>query len=177
MKKSMLVVLVFCLALVVSSSIFAAEGTVGTTRDWTTGPQDTVNLSAYVGPYASISFGTPTQLVFTGKPNEQQSAKVDYVVDTNCDVYADGQGTSFKGATYGDVLATDYRCVDPKDYNYQGWTPAGQINYDAFDATFGVNTYHLEYRATLGANAISAQRAGNYSASYTIILWNPHNMN
>lgn len=177
MKKLMIFMLIGCLALLVSGSIFAAAGTVGPTMDWTTGPQDTVNLSAYVGPYASVTFGTAPQLNFIGTPGESQSEKVAYVVDTNCDVYADGKGTSFTGNTYGDILATQYRCVDPQDFNFQDWTPAGGTNYDAFDATFGVHTYHLEYQATLGSPAISAQRAGNYSAQYTIILWNPHDLN
>jgi hypothetical protein len=177
MKKLMVFMLIGCLALLVSGSIFAAAGTVGTTQDWSTVPQDTVNLSAYVGPYASITFSSASPLTFVGTPGETQSSEVAYVVDTNCDVVADGLGTSFSGNTYGDILATQYRCVDPSDFNYQDWTDAGQINYDAFDAPFGVNTYHLEYKATLGSSAISAQRAGNYSAHYTIIVWSPHNMN
>lgn len=169
------VLLIGCLVLAMSSLAFAGEGTVGPNLDWNTGAKDTVNLEAFVGPYASVTFGEPTKLVFTGKIGEIASAKVSYVVDTNCDVYADGKGTAFTHKKFGDVLATEYRCVDPKDFNYKDWVKAGEVNIDAFDAVFGVNTYNVEYRATLGGNHISDQHAGDYSATYTIVLWNPHN--
>lgn len=124
MKKSMIFLLIGCLALLISGSIFAAtpalpsEGNMSysgsITGDASTATaKATVHLKAYVAPYASVSFFPPiykkangmldTRLNFTGAPNETRYGFAYYRLETNCDVNVDGFGTAFKGNTYNTI--------------------------------------------------------------------------
>lgn len=185
MKKTMVVLLICCLVLAISGSIFANEGEITGDR-LTANVRDTVQLSAYVTPYASVKFNTPQALTFSGVPNETKEGAVTYTLETNCDVNADGYGTAFQGNTHGDFLQTWYEC-DPGDVYNDAliWREAPQTAGatiwapDGFDAKYvkdATQDFTIRYKATTGPN-ISSQWAGNYSATYTITIWSPQNLN
>lgn len=178
----MLCVLVVCFALLVSSSIFAFEGNIdpAATRD-NSNAKESIQLNAYVNPYASLVFNNDQEtLVLSGQPNEVSNiGTITYTIETNCDLYADGFGTAFVGAKYGDTLKTEFNCFPPAQGNSQGWTEAPSTHYDAMDTKYvkdSTATGTVQYRATSGPR-ISSQRAGNYHATFTVVLWNPQNLN
>lgn len=224
MKKSMIFMLIGCLVLLLSSSIFAVDPPTGISYDHTgegdldlTGQTatsadvgDTAQLKAYVTPYAKICFGsqltksgndyvvadTTKGLIFSGRGNEEKEGKIIYTLETNCDVYVDGFGTAFKGNTYGNFLATAYKLIPANDNGsvnpglVDGWRSINAAGYvwapEAFDhkyvpatgsqQTGNPGVYEVAFKATTGPN-ISSQRAGNYTATYTVTVWSPSALN
>lgn len=176
----MVLLFVVCLALLVSGSIFAFEGNPGATIE-TSPVRESIMLDAYVNPYASLVFNNDQEsLVLSGAPDEVSNVgQVTYTIETNCDLYGDGFSTPFVGATYGDVLKTEFNCILPTQINSQGWLEAPATHVDALDPVYAKDSTSLgtlQYRAYSGPR-ISSQRAGNYHAHFTIVLWNPQNLN
>jgi hypothetical protein len=183
MKKFTMILLFACLALVVSSSIFAFEGNIdpAASRDASTA-RESIMLDAYVNPYASLVFNHDQEtLVLSGAPGQvSDTGTVTYTVETNCDLWADGYTTPFVGATYsGDKLRTEFNFFPPPQSNSAGWKDAPNTHQDALDAKYvkdGASVGTIQYRAYSGPR-ISSQRAGNYHAQVTVVLWHPQNMN
>jgi hypothetical protein len=197
MKKLMIFMLIGCLALLVSSSIFANSGAILGDKESAT-IKDTATLYAYVTPYASINFNLascPPKLLFDGTPNQTKKGWIGYALETNCNVNVDGFGTAFKGVNHPeDSLATSYKCVPadsfnlpPTDANLEDpaidgwrqvtdsfvWAPEG---FDHKWAKDYVGSYWIGFKAQTGEK-ISSQRAGEYTASYTVTVWSPQDLN
>lgn len=158
-------------------------------------------LKAYVTPYASVSFGVQQDkvgtgysntsskgLVFSGVANEEKEGKIIYIIESNCDVNVDGFGSAFKGSKDG-VLSTSYKLVPANDNgsanpgSNDGWRTIDTAGFvwapEAYDHKYVQNSstvYNVLFKATTGKR-ISAQRAGNYSATYIVTIWNPTNLN
>ena len=148
--------------------------------------------------YIKGNVGSDTRLNFTGQANETKYGFVRYNLETNCDVNVDGFGTAFVGNTFkDDILDTWFNLypvndnananVDdplptPPDWrqviNGYVWAP------EAYDHKYikgtagnpGVGHYRVDFKATTGPE-ISSQRAGGYTATYTITVWSPTNFN
>lgn len=177
MKKLVMILFVACLALLLCNSIFAAEGTIVNTVNPADTVHESVNLVASVGPYASITFGTPQTLIFKGSANEEKQGEVSFRVESNCDALVWGYGTAFnqtyEGRPYS--ISTLYRTV-PADNRSTDWTPAGLYDLDAPNVVYprGISTGVVQYKGILGA--ISAQPAGTYGAVYTLVVSSPMNV-
>ncbi len=178
MKKLMTILLISCLVLLVSGVIFAADGPITFSNDPSQTASKSVDLSAQVFPYASITFGTPSALNFIGFQDEIVYGQVTFNIETNCDCWVRGIGTPFskdyKNETY--QIDTWYR-TNPADGGSTAWVPANNVDPNAPDVTYpmGLSSGSVEYKGQLAA--VSSQPAGTYSAQYTLIVWHPMNVN
>lgn len=174
MKKLMMILLVGCLVFAVSGMIFAYDtGTI--TNDLNTTVNKSVNLTAKVGPWACIQFGTPDVLQFLGYAGEEKIGKVCYSIETNCDALVQGKGTKFsklyKGHTY--ELATGFMPVPNSDFTPE-WTTGLDLDVPNVQYPFGISSGSIWYKAKLGG--VNDQPAGTYSATYKLIVSNPMNV-
>lgn len=188
MRKLFAILLIGCLVLLVSSSIFATAGIVTGDKD-TAAVRDTAVLKAWVEPFACVRFLSqdPNPLVLSNLAGQNEKVGIiQYELETNCNVYADGFGTAFRGVNYpGDWLKTAYALV-PADASNGGtqWREVPSIDGvvwapEAFDAQYVKNSsqlFNVMFKATLG-DRISAQRGGNYRATYTVTIWHPTGLN
>jgi len=190
--------LIGCLALLVSGSIFANSGEILGDKDSAT-IKDTATLYAYVTPYASINFNLascPSKLIFDGTPLQTKRGWIGYALETNCNVNVDGFGTAFKGVNHPeDSLATWYKCAPADSFNLpptdanlsdpadsHGWRQVTGTSVwapEGFDHKWAkdyVGSYWIGFKAQTGER-ISSQRAGEYTASYTVTVWAPQDLN
>lgn len=188
MKKLTAILFIGCLVLLISSSIFANEGIITGDKD-TAAVKDSVTLKAWVEPFASVHFLTqdPNPLTLSNLDGQKEKiGTIEYQLETNCNVYADGFGTAFRGVNFPeDWLKTSYqlRSADPYHGGSQ-WKTVPTIDGfiwapEAFDAQYVKNStqsFNVDFKAELG-DRISAQRAGNYRATYTVTIWHPTGLN
>jgi hypothetical protein len=179
MKKLMIFALIACLALLVSGSIFATniEGGVITTSTTNT-VHESVNLKAFVGPYAVIKFtSSPDSLWFTGYKNEKRDGRVFYSIETNCDASVRGIGSKFTKKYQGkDYSINTWYSTYPSDSGKVDYVPAGASDTDVKDVAypFGISGGVIDYYGVLGE--VSAQPAGSYNATYTLYVYNPQHV-
>lgn len=178
----MMAILVGCLMLVMSVSIFAFgdrydEGQVSKTQSLTVD----ADLWATVHPYAKVCITHADDLFFTGAGGfKHDSGDLYYNIETNFWVTVTGKGKKFK--------SWDTMWVTPGIYEleteYGTWVPVGfwgsyYVKADpGEELTLGYypfgkwNGKKLHYVARTGKD-ITSQPAGHYKASYAITVSAP----